>query len=129
MSADSADNLNELNHQIIGMAIGRNVPRKPRLVGGVKGHNINETSFPGSPALWAGSFTSTKSWARDFRKRFTKKLSSRNLSRETRQTRETKETRTVKVLETSVLISWWTFQTSFFGLFGLFSFFGSKPTR
>jgi hypothetical protein len=23
----------------------RNVPRKPRLVGGVKGHNINETSF------------------------------------------------------------------------------------
>jgi len=35
----------------------RNVPRKPRLVGGVKGHNMNETSFPGSPALWAGSFT------------------------------------------------------------------------
>jgi hypothetical protein len=28
---------------------GRNVPRKPRLVGGVKGHNIDETSFPGSP--------------------------------------------------------------------------------
>jgi len=45
---------------------GRKVPRKPRLVGGVKGHNMNETSFariwlatacPGSPALWAGSFT------------------------------------------------------------------------
>jgi len=35
----------------------RNVPRKPRLVGGVKGHNENENSFPGSPALWAGSFT------------------------------------------------------------------------
>ena len=35
----------------------RNVSRKPRLVGGVKGHNMNETSFPGSPALWAGSFT------------------------------------------------------------------------
>jgi hypothetical protein len=34
----------------------RNVPRKLRLVGGVKGHNMNETSFPGSPALWAGSF-------------------------------------------------------------------------
>jgi hypothetical protein len=32
----------------------RQVPRKPRLVGGVKGHNINEISFPGSPALWAG---------------------------------------------------------------------------
>ena len=36
---------------------GRSVPRKPRLVGGVKGHNMNETSSPGSPALWAGSFT------------------------------------------------------------------------
>ena len=35
----------------------RQVPRKPRPVGGVKGHNINEISFPGSPALWAGSFT------------------------------------------------------------------------
>jgi hypothetical protein len=35
----------------------RNVPRKPRLVGGVEGHNMNEISFPGSPALWAGSFT------------------------------------------------------------------------
>jgi len=32
------------------------VPRKPCLVGGVKGHNINEISFPGSPALWTGSF-------------------------------------------------------------------------
>jgi hypothetical protein len=38
-------------------SFGRNVPRRPRLVGGVKGHNMNETSFPGSPALWAGSFT------------------------------------------------------------------------
>ena len=28
---------------------GRNVSRQPRLVGGVKGHNMNETSFPGSP--------------------------------------------------------------------------------
>jgi hypothetical protein len=34
----------------------RKVPRKPRLVGGVKGHNMNEISSPGSPALWAGSF-------------------------------------------------------------------------
>src|SRR4030042_3469855 len=40
--------------------VGRNVPRKPRLVGGVKGHNMNVISFarislaasrPGSPAL------------------------------------------------------------------------------
>ncbi len=45
---------------ILGLSIrnlkfGRNVPR-PRLVGGVKGHNINDTSSSGSPALWAGSF-------------------------------------------------------------------------
>jgi len=33
------------------------VPRKPRLVGGVKGHNMNDISFPGSPVLWTGSFT------------------------------------------------------------------------
>ena len=37
--------------------IGRNVPRKPRLVGGVKGHNMNDNTLPGSRALWAGSFT------------------------------------------------------------------------
>jgi hypothetical protein len=36
----------------------RQVPRKPRLVGGVKGHNQNEISSPRSPALWAGNFTS-----------------------------------------------------------------------
>ena len=46
-----------LTKGIAGLSFDRNVPRKPRLVGGVKGHNINETSFPGSPALWAGSFT------------------------------------------------------------------------
>ncbi len=31
--------------------------RKPRLVGGFKGHNMNDNTLPGSPALWAGSFT------------------------------------------------------------------------
>ena len=45
--------------------LDRQVPRKPRLLGGVKGHNINEISLahilfaaarPGSAALWAGSF-------------------------------------------------------------------------
>jgi len=36
--------------------LDRQVPRKPRLLGGVKGHNINEISFSGSAALWAGSF-------------------------------------------------------------------------
>jgi len=30
---------------------GRDVSRKPRLGGGVKGHNMSETSFSGSPAL------------------------------------------------------------------------------
>ena len=32
------------------------MPCKPRLLRGVKGHNQNEISFPGSAALWAGSF-------------------------------------------------------------------------
>jgi hypothetical protein len=36
---------------------GRNAPRKPRLVAGVKGHTMKEGSSPGSRALWAGSFT------------------------------------------------------------------------
>jgi len=40
-----------------GLHVDRQVPRKPRPVGGVKGHNDNEISFPGSPALGAGSFT------------------------------------------------------------------------
>jgi len=56
----------------IKILVGRNVPRKPRLAGGVKsirpdhgGHNMNEislarirlaTACPGSPALWAGTF-------------------------------------------------------------------------
>jgi hypothetical protein len=38
-------------------ALDRQVPRKPRLVGGVKGHNQDDISFPGSPGLWPGSFT------------------------------------------------------------------------
>ena len=38
------------------MSFDRNVPRKPRLVGGAKGHDMKETSSSGSPALWAGSF-------------------------------------------------------------------------
>jgi hypothetical protein len=36
--------------------VDRQVPRRLRLVGGVKGHNQNEISFPGSRALWAWSF-------------------------------------------------------------------------
>jgi hypothetical protein len=38
-------------------SIDRTVPHKPRFVGGVKGHNMNNTTMPGSPTLWAGSFT------------------------------------------------------------------------
>jgi hypothetical protein len=34
--------------------LGRNVSRKPSLVGGVKGHNMNEISFPGSPVTRPG---------------------------------------------------------------------------
>ena len=39
-----------------GSGHDRRVPRKSRLVSGVKGYNLNETSPPGSPALWARSF-------------------------------------------------------------------------
>ena len=55
------------------LILGRNVPRKPRLGGGVEGHNMQETSsahilfatdVPGKPRRacpvvtgWAGSFT------------------------------------------------------------------------
>jgi hypothetical protein len=39
------------------LPIGRQVPRNPRPVGGVKGHKKNEISFPGSPGLSPGSFT------------------------------------------------------------------------
>ncbi len=34
-------------------------PASPALEAGSRGTNKNEISFPGSPALWAGSFTST----------------------------------------------------------------------
>jgi len=36
--------------------IDRRVPRKPRPVGGIKGHTINEDSFPGSPRPVGGGF-------------------------------------------------------------------------
>ena len=51
---------------MISFSFRRNVPRNPRLVGGVKGHNMNGISFahilfatacPGSSGLWPGSFT------------------------------------------------------------------------
>jgi hypothetical protein len=49
---------------VIVRKLGRQVPRKPCLVGEVTGHNINEISFPRSPGVpvpsWRGgrgSFT------------------------------------------------------------------------
>ena len=40
--------------------LDRSVPRKPCPMGGVKGHNMNDKSLPGSPVLWVGSFTSER---------------------------------------------------------------------
>jgi len=34
--------------------IGRNVPRKPHFVGGVKGHDVEKNTLPGSAALVGG---------------------------------------------------------------------------
>jgi hypothetical protein len=34
----------------------RNVSRKPRIAGEAKGHNIDDITMPGSPALWVESF-------------------------------------------------------------------------
>lgn len=45
------------SEKVIEWNIGRNVPR-PAIsgIGGVKGHNVEENTLPGSAALWAGSF-------------------------------------------------------------------------
>jgi hypothetical protein len=40
-----------LAHQV---TLDRQVPRKPRLVGGVKGHNQNENFLPGKPRPGGG---------------------------------------------------------------------------
>ncbi len=40
----------------LGQNADRNVPRKPRTSGGVKGHIYNNTTLPGSPGLWLRSF-------------------------------------------------------------------------
>jgi aryl-alcohol dehydrogenase-like predicted oxidoreductase len=47
---------------------GRNVPCKSRLVGGVKGHNMNDYTLPGNSALWAGSFKGEAMQKRKFGK-------------------------------------------------------------
>ena len=59
----SVRSLGFMKAQGVKSMFDRRVPRKPRLVGGVerpngsRGTMKNEISFPGSPALWAGSFT------------------------------------------------------------------------
>ena len=37
------------------LPFGRSMPRKPHPVGGVKGHNINNKSLPGSPVCARGA--------------------------------------------------------------------------
>ena len=46
-----------VHHFVRALKFGQQVPRRPRRVGGVKGRNQNEISFPRSPAPWARSFT------------------------------------------------------------------------
>jgi hypothetical protein len=41
-------------------ALTAKCPDKPRLAGGVKGHNVDDISLPGSGALWAESFILSK---------------------------------------------------------------------
>jgi hypothetical protein len=43
-------------HWIFGFDLAGKCPDEPCLVGGVKGHNVNDISLPGSVALWAESF-------------------------------------------------------------------------
>ena len=45
-----------LSSHLSNLGVDRQAPRKPCLVGGVKGRNINDISFPGSPVLWTRSF-------------------------------------------------------------------------
>jgi hypothetical protein len=40
-----------------GFDLAGKCPDKPRLAGGVKGHNVDDISLPGSAALWAEGFT------------------------------------------------------------------------
>jgi hypothetical protein len=40
-----------------GFDLAGKCPEKPRLAGGVKGHNVDDISLPGSVALRAESFT------------------------------------------------------------------------
>jgi hypothetical protein len=63
MSPRAVESWSSFSSILTNIPNDRQVPRKPRLVGGVERHNgsraiiKNEISFPGSPALWAGSFT------------------------------------------------------------------------
>jgi len=59
---------------------GRNMPRKPSLVGGVKGHNMKENTLPGSPSLRAGGFIYGYLVSRSARRRFTSNSKSLRLA-------------------------------------------------
>jgi hypothetical protein len=43
-------------HLSLGFDLAGKCPDEPCLAGGVKGHNVNDISLPGSVALWAESF-------------------------------------------------------------------------
>jgi len=43
-------------HLIFEFDLAGRCPDEPCLVGGVKGHNVNDISLPGSVAFWAESF-------------------------------------------------------------------------
>jgi hypothetical protein len=45
-----------LNHLSFGFHLAGKCPDKPRLLGGFEGHNMKETSLPGSVAFWAEGF-------------------------------------------------------------------------
>ncbi len=46
-----------LSEREIEWGIGRNVPRPANSgIGGVKGHDVEENTLPGSAAMWARSF-------------------------------------------------------------------------
>jgi hypothetical protein len=54
-------------HEISEEVQAGTCPANPHLAGhcdskpsGDKGHNMNDITMPGSPALWAGSFTSLR---------------------------------------------------------------------
>jgi hypothetical protein len=52
----SNSKLEPIGYLNFGLDLTGKCPDEPCLVGGVKGHNVNDISLPGSVALWAESF-------------------------------------------------------------------------